>query len=169
VEIPDYHSLDGVEVTNQDEEKLGKVEGLFLDDELEIPTWVAVRSGIFGNHHSLVPLAQARFVDGRLFVPYSKDDLTIAPHHDPDHPLTVEEEQTLYAHYNVGYSDRESPGPHTGVEAHETGLVGSPDAGAHPVDLDEIEVLAPDVPGVPGLPTIEVAPRLRRFQTEPAH
>jgi len=75
-----------------------------------------------------MPLAQTRFVDGRLLVPYSKDDLTLAPHHDPDEPLTVEQEQTLFAHYNVGYSDADAPGPHTGVEANQTGLTGSPDA-----------------------------------------
>jgi len=164
VEVPDYRRLDGVEVTNQDGEKLGRVDGLFVDDQVNVPTWVAVGSGIFGSHHSLVPLAQTRFVDGRLLVPYSKDDLTLAPHHDPVEPLTVEQEQTLFAHYNVGYSDADSPGPHTGVEAHQTGLTGSPDAGSHPVDLAEVQVLAPEVPGVPGLPIATVSPRLRRYR-----
>ena len=164
MEIPDYRRLDGVEVTNQDGEKLGKVDGLFVDDQVNVPTWVAVGSGNFGSHHSLVPLAQTRFVDGRLLVPYSKDDLTLAPHHDPDEPLTVEQERTLFAHYNVGYSDADSPGPHTGVEAHQTGLTGSPDTGSHPVDLAEVQVLAPEVPGVPGLPTAAVSPRLRRYR-----
>ena len=110
MEVPDYRRLDGVEVTNQDGEKLGRVDGLFVDDQVNVPTWVAVGSGIFGSHHCLVPLAQTRFVDGRLLVPYSKDDLTLAPHHDPDEPLTVEQEQTLFAHYNVGYSDADGPG-----------------------------------------------------------
>jgi hypothetical protein len=32
------------------------------------------------------------------------------------------------------------------------------------VDLGEVAVLAPDVPGVPGLPTAEVSPRLRRYR-----
>jgi PRC-barrel domain len=164
VEVPDYRSLDGVEVTNQDGERLGKIYGLFVDDQVDVPTWVAVHSGFFGTHHALLPLAQARFVDGRLLVPYAKDDLALAPHHDPDQPLTVEQEQTLFAHYNVGYSDADTPGPHTGVEANETGLTGSPDAGSHPVDLAEVEVLAPGVPGVPGLPTARVSPRLRRYQ-----
>ena len=165
MEIPDYRRLDGVEVTNQDGEKLGKVDGLFVDDQVNVPTWVAVGSGIFGSHHSLVPLAQTRFVDGRLLVPYSKDDLTLALNHDPAEPLTVEQEQTLFAHYNVGYSDADGPGPHTGVEAYQTGLTGSPDAGSHPVDLAEVQVLAPEVPGVPGLPTATVSPRLRRYRS----
>ena len=161
--VPDYSTLDGVEVTNEDGEKLGRVGGLFLDDDTEIPTWVSVHSGLFGKHHCLVPLAQARFVGEQLFVPYSKDDLALAPHHDPDVALTADEEQTLYAHYNVGYSDSEAPGPHTGVEAEQTGLVGSPETGAHPISLGEVQVLAPEVPGVPGLPKVQ-ATRLRRYQ-----
>lgn len=164
--VPDYSALDGVEVTNEDGEKLGKVAGLFVDDETEIPTWVSVRSGIFGNHQCLVPLAQARFIDERLFVPYSKDDLALAPHYDPDVALSVDQEQTLFAHYNVGYSDADAPGPHTGVEASETGLVGAPNTGSHPVELAEVDVLAPEVPGVPGLPKIQTT-RLRRYDNNP--
>ena len=83
MDVPNYRRLDGAEVTNQDGERLGKIDSLFVDDRVTVPTWVAVRSGIFGNHHSLVPLAQTRFDDGRLLVPYSKDDLALAPHHDP--------------------------------------------------------------------------------------
>jgi sporulation protein YlmC with PRC-barrel domain len=166
VRVPDYSTLDGVEVTNEDGEKLGKVGGLFIDDETGIPTWVSVHSGLFGTHHCLVPLAQARFIEERLFVPYSKDDLVLAPHHDPHVALTADQEQTLFAHYNVGYSDADAPGPHTGVEADETGLVGSPDTGSHPVDLAEVDVLAPEVPGVPGLPRTR-ATRLRRYEPAP--
>jgi PRC-barrel domain len=163
VEIPDYGSLDGATVTNEDDEKLGKIEGLFVDDQTNVPTWVAVRSGLFGNHHSLVPLAESKFVDGELFVPYSKDDLAIAPHHDPDVPLTAAEEQLLFAHYNVAYGHAETPGPRTGVDPEQTGLIPSPNAGSHPVDLADADVVvgpavvaAPDVEGVPGLPTTEI-------------
>jgi hypothetical protein len=45
VEIPDYRRLDGVEVTNQDGEKLGRVDGLFVDNQVNVPTWIAVGSG----------------------------------------------------------------------------------------------------------------------------
>lgn len=165
---PDYRELDGVDVTNQDGERLGTVAGLFVDDDLEMPTWVAVHSGLFGRHHCLVPLAQARFVDERLLVPYSKDDLVLAPHHDPAVALSAEQEQTLFEHYSVGYSDTDGPGPHTGVEAHQTGLVGSQESGSHPVEPGEIDALAPEVPGVPGLPTLDPTARLRRYQPDRA-
>ena len=164
---PDYRRLDGVDVTNEDDERLGKVAGLFVDDELNVPTWVAVHSGLFGRHTCLVPLAQSRFVYGRLLVPYSRDDLALAPHHDDDVPLTVEQERVLFAHYNVGYSDAGTPGPHTGVEAAETGLTGSPDAGSHPVAVTDVDLSgAGAVPGIPGLPQVASQPRLRRYPSD---
>lgn len=161
--LPDYSSLIGAPVTNQDDEKLGTVQALFADDRSEVPTWVAVHSGLFGRRHTLVPLAQARFEDGRLLVPYTDDDLRTALHHDPDVPLTAEEEQTLFDHYNVGYSDADTPGPHTGVEADDTGLTGTPGSGAHPVEPEDVALPAAEVPGVPGLPRAELRTRLRRF------
>jgi hypothetical protein len=155
---PDFSQLEGATVTNQDDEKLGKVSGLFVDDELNVPTWAAVKSGLFGTHHSLIPLAESRFVDGQLLVPYSKDDLVAAPHHDPDVPLTVDEERLLFEHYNVGYGTAGTTGPHTGVDSHQTGLAGSAAAGSHPVaSLDEVAPPAEGT-GVPGLPLVEDGP-----------
>lgn len=128
--MSDFSTFDGAPVSNQDDERLGKVTGLFADDELGVPTWVAVTSGLFGTHHALVPLAESRFEDGVLLVPYSRDDLAAAPHHDPDQALTVEDEQLLFEHYNVGYGTADTTGPHTGVDAE----VQHPHGGAHLVD-----------------------------------
>ena len=146
----DFGRLDGALVTNQDEEKLGKVAGLFVDDASGIPTWVSVASGLFGARHYLLPLAETRFDGAVLWVPYSKDDLATAPPHDPDVPLTIEDERLLYDHYNVGYGTDDTTGPHTGVDAVQTGLVGSPSSGAHPVDADSLAIVAHE-------------PRLRRY------
>jgi hypothetical protein len=140
----------------------GHVVGLFVDDASNTPTWVAVRSGLFGHRHSLVPLAQSRWADGRLLVAYTRDDLASAPHGDPDVALDAIQERELFEHYNVGYSDVDLPGPRTGVDAEETGLTGTPEAGSHPVDFGSGDVDAAAVPGVPGLPATEWTPRLRR-------
>lgn len=164
MDVPDYGSLEGAEVTNEFDEDLGAIVGLFVDDASHTPTWVAVRSGLFGRHHALVPLAQSRWDGERLLVPYTKDELAAAPHNDPDIGLDAEQERVLFEHYNVGYSDTARPGPRTGVEAEDTGLTGTPEAGSHPVDFDAAEVDAGQVPGVPGLPTTVAAGRLRRYR-----
>ena len=66
--VPDYDVLNGASVTNDLGEGLGTINGLFVDDSSHTPTWVAVTSGLFGRHHSLVPLAQALWSEGQLFV-----------------------------------------------------------------------------------------------------
>ncbi|MDP9094448.1 MAG: PRC-barrel domain-containing protein [Actinomycetota bacterium] len=171
MQVPDYDSLDGAELSNDLGEKLGTIVGLFIDDSSSTPTWVAVRSGLFGHHHSLVPLAQSRWEQGRLLVPYTRDDLAAAPHGDPDVALDATQEKELFEHYNVGYSDGDRPGPHTGVEADDTGLLGTADTGSHPVEFGSSEIEAAQVAGVPGLPTgpgPEKSARLRRYVRGPA-
>jgi hypothetical protein len=162
--VPDYDILDGAEVWNDLGETLGTVSGLFIDDLSSTPTWVAVRSGLFGRHHALVPLAQALWAEDRLLVPYTADELAAAPHSDPDEPLDAEQEQELFAHYNVGFSDRDRPGPHTGVDAADTGLTGSLEAGSHLVSFGSGEADAALLPGVPGLPTTSMPHRLTRYR-----
>ena len=81
----------------------------------------------------------------------------------PKWGLDITQEQMLFEHYNVGYSDKDRPGPHTGVAAEETGLTGTVEAGSHPVHFGAGEVNAGRVAGVPGLPTTEPSPRLRRY------
>jgi len=149
---PDLSQLHGAPVTNQDDEELGKVTGLLVDDQLGVPTWVVVESGLFGTHHTLVPLAESRVIGGELLVPYTKDDLRSAPHHDPDVALTVKDEQLLFDHYNVGYGTADTTGPHTGVDVSSTGL-DEVHAGAHPID-------PADLPPDPGLVAL---PRLRPY------
>ena len=152
MQAPDYARLAGADLTNDMGEKLGTIVGLFIDDSSSTPTWIAVRSGLFGHDHSLVPLAHSRWEDARLLVPYTRDDLAVAPHSDPDVALDAQQEQELFEHYNVGYSDIDRPGPHTGVDAEDTGLIGTADAGSHPVDFSSGEIDATQVAGVPGLP-----------------
>lgn len=163
--VPDYDALEGAGVWNDLGEALGTVDGLFVDDMSSTPTWVAVRSGLFGRHHSLVPLAQALWADGRLLVPYTSEELSAAPRRDPDEPMGAEEEQVLFAHYNVGFSDRDRPGPHTGVDAADTGLVGTLEAGSHPVTFGSGEADPAQVPGVPGLPVTAAPARLTRHRS----
>jgi hypothetical protein len=161
VQVPDYELLKGAKVTNEFDEDLGRIEGLFVDDRSSVPTWVAVRSGLFGSHHSLVPLAESRWDGKHLQVPYTGEDLSIAPHHEPDAALTVDQERELFEHYNVGYGTVAPPGPHTGVDAEDSGLTGSPDAGSHPTGFDNAPADGA-TPTVPGLPTTD-APRLSPY------
>lgn len=103
VSITDYNQLHGLPVLGQDGEKLGKVDAVYLDQSTQRPEWVAVKSGLFGTHVSLVPLAAADLTNEELRVPFSKDQMQAAPHQDPDQELSPAEEAALFEHYGVPY------------------------------------------------------------------
>ncbi|HEX4019132.1 MAG TPA: PRC-barrel domain-containing protein [Frankiaceae bacterium] len=79
-----------------DGSKLGKVENVFLDNETDKPERVAVSTGLFGRHVSLVPLAAATESGDDLQVPFDKETVKGAPHHDPDQSLTEAQEIELF-------------------------------------------------------------------------
>jgi uncharacterized protein (TIGR02271 family) len=103
VDLSDPRELTGANVTGHNGEKLGKVDNVYMDNETGRPEWASVKTGMFGSHVSLVPLATAEYRDGDLQVPYSKQQVQDAPHHDPGKELSVDDERELFSHYGVEY------------------------------------------------------------------
>lgn len=83
-------------------EKIGGVGQVYADDESGQPTWVTVKTGLFGTRESFVPVQEARIEGEDLVVPYSKDQVKDAPGIDPDGHLDPAEEDRLYEHYRLG-------------------------------------------------------------------
>ena len=130
IDISDPRELTGAAVTGRDGDKLGKVDDVYLDNATERPEWAAVKTGLFGTHVSLVPLATAEYQNGTLTVPFTKDEVQQAPHHDPGTELSVDEEKNLFNQYGVSYSgdtatarDSSADAEHRGQQSgrHETG------------------------------------------------
>jgi PRC-barrel domain len=101
-------------VVDCDGTTIGTVTELYLDEHAERPGWIAVRTGLFGTHVSLVPLAGAAESDDVVVVPYSKSHVKDAPHHDPEMALSREEEAELFAYYGFAYTEP----PMTTAEPH---------------------------------------------------
>jgi len=59
---------------------------------------------MFGGHETLVPLVNASADGSELTVPYTKDTIKNAPHHDPAGELSNQQEAELFSHYGVPYS-----------------------------------------------------------------
>jgi uncharacterized protein (TIGR02271 family) len=99
----DPQSLQGHAVHGPDG-KIGKVEGVYLDQETGRPEWVTVSTGLFGSRVSYVPLATASTTpEGDLQVPFDKSAVKNAPHHEPDAQLSVDDERALFEHYGIPY------------------------------------------------------------------
>ncbi len=92
------------ELLGNDDEKIGKIDAIYVDDDTGQPEWLGVRTGLFGTHVSLVPLTSATAKGDALSVPYTKDQVKDAPRIDADETLSEQEEATLYRHYGLAYS-----------------------------------------------------------------
>lgn len=98
----------GGNVIGSDGEKIGSIGQLYADDDTGEPTWVTVKTGLFGTSQSFVPVEGAHSQGDDLVVPYSKEHVKDAPRVDVDGHLTPEEEDRLYTYYERGartYSD----------------------------------------------------------------
>jgi sporulation protein YlmC with PRC-barrel domain len=89
----------GGEVRTSSGEKVGKVGQVYLDDETGQPSWVTVRTGLFGTQESFVPLSSADLVGEDIVVPYDKETIKGAPRMETDASLSPQEEKRLYSYY----------------------------------------------------------------------
>ncbi len=97
----------GGHVVDSNQDKIGSISQVFLDDTTGEPAWVTVKTGMFGGAESFVPLAQSRLAGDDVAVPYDKAMVKDAPRvQDSDGHLSVEEEADLYRYYGIeGYAD----------------------------------------------------------------
>lgn len=93
-------------VVATDGDKIGSIGQVYADDDNGQPTWVTVKTGLFGAKESFVPLEGARVEGDDVVVPYTKDQVKDAPRVDTDGHLDPVEEDRLYAHYGLADGGR---------------------------------------------------------------
>jgi len=90
----------GKDVYGVDDQKIGSLGQVYLDDMSSQPEWLSVRTGLFGMKETLVPATDAVLLDDRVTIPFSSDQIKDAPNVDAGYDrLTSEEEERLYRHY----------------------------------------------------------------------
>ncbi len=87
-------------------EKVGDVGQIYASDTGSEPTWVTVKTGLFGTAESFVPLEGARVDGNNIVVAFDKDTIKHAPRIDDDGSLSPDEEQTLFRHYGLSGGGR---------------------------------------------------------------
>ena len=130
--------LDGkTNVVTTDGDKIGSVGQVYLDDVTGEPTWVTVKTGLFGSSESFVPVDDATFAGEELRVPYSKDQVKDAPRVDADQNISPAEEDELYRYYGTQQGSdsyrtvREREGVDTTATAGVAGAAGTQRDVAH--------------------------------------
>lgn len=91
----------GGNVIDSNDTKVGSVGQIYLDDQTGDPSWVTVKTGMFGTSESFAPLEGASVDGDDVRVGYTKDQIKDAPRMEADGDLAVEEEARLYQHYGL--------------------------------------------------------------------
>jgi len=89
-------ALEGHKLDEMGGAQVGRVEGQAKGRE----EWLVARMGRFG-HYCLVPSRDAVTANGRVWVPYTRDQIRRAPRVERDAPLDAGTEQTVLAHYGL--------------------------------------------------------------------
>lgn len=100
----DVQRLLDLDVYESDGTKIGSTGQVYLDRQTSEPTWISVKTGLFGTKETLVPLEKATITDGRIVVPFGKDQVKNAPQIEPDDDLGPAEEEELFRYYGFSSS-----------------------------------------------------------------
>jgi hypothetical protein len=163
--------LMGRDMLDRDGNRIGQITQVFVDDRTGEPTWVTVKTGWFGLSQSFVPLHKVLWAGEQVQAAYDTATVKDAPRFATDEPLTVQDEDTLHAHY--GLSD-------AATQLHHPPRPGDPDTGplngttgnAQPVATGSRGRLrryeppssgsSPDPPSPAGRPCVSSAARMSR-------
>jgi len=119
----------GYTVYDQDYEKIGKVDDLFLDEN-DSPEYIGVKMGFLGTRSTLIPFEMARVNDERQLIEVSKDKETVknGPTFDDDREITPQFENEVYSYYGLEYTNgtdgRGTYGSYYSDESTDAGTVG---------------------------------------------
>jgi sporulation protein YlmC with PRC-barrel domain len=104
--LDDVQTWRGKTMVDEDGDKVGTIEDVFLDRQTGEPAWLAVKTGLFGLQHTLVPIRGAQLSDDdTVRVPLQKEKVKDAPRIDPDGELSPDDERKLWEHYGMSDYD----------------------------------------------------------------
>src|SRR3954463_14527703 len=116
--LEDVETWRGKKMVDADGDKIGTIEAVFLDRQTGQPAWAAVKTGLFGHKHTLVPIRDAQVTDDdQVRVPLDKEQVKDAPRIDPDGELGPDEERRLWEHYGLSDYDEWQGGDQTPAPA----------------------------------------------------
>src|ERR1700712_3908980 len=91
----------GADALDTQDDRIGEVSQVYVDEQTERPTWASVRLGLLSGAEVLVPLGDAEWDDHSLHVTVDRRSAREAPRKETDEPLTVAEQERLFTHYGI--------------------------------------------------------------------
>ena len=93
----------GHTVVDQDGQKIGTFDEIFLDEGTNEPTWAAVKTGTFGlRRMRVVPISAAHFDGNTIRVPFTKRQVRAAPTIDSEGWVPERDQAAILRHYGMG-------------------------------------------------------------------
>ncbi len=139
ITVPEGHFA-GYEVYDQNRQRIGEVETLFLD-ESDQPEYIGVTVGILGSQSTLIPMGITTVDEEaeRIVVPADKDIVMDGPTFDEDHEITPEDEDRVRSYYGLGSGvGNEERGTYSAY-GEETPSAAEPNAAVQGLSRDDAE------------------------------
>ena len=95
-------SWTGVDLDDVAGNRVGRVQGGYVDAESGEPVWLIVALGRRGAKKVVVPMRECAVSAGRAWTAQEQSALREAPTVDPSRPLLREHEAAICAHYGIG-------------------------------------------------------------------
>lgn len=146
-------TLQGRDIYDRGGDKIGSVGQLYADRTGQ-PTWASVHTGLFGMRQSMVPLTGSTLEGDQLRVPFDRSTVKDAPHvdHHEDEPLTADQVQQLYQHYNLSWDTQSYVGGYTtGAEHTRESFDGTPEFSGTPDGFPQDGAASTDMAGTGGV------------------
>lgn len=104
--ISEWHGKDLVDLHG---EKIGSLEGVYVDVETDEPMFGTVKEGFFARHLTFVPLPGMTIGPDTLQVAVTKEQVKDAPNLEMrGEELSREGESALYHYYEINYTPPET-------------------------------------------------------------
>ncbi len=98
-DLTDVQSYIGRTAVDSDGDKIGTIGQVYLDDNSGQPSWVTVKTGLFGTKQNFAPLYGSSDRGDDVVLGVSKDLVKDAPKVEDDGHLEESEQQALYDYY----------------------------------------------------------------------
>lgn len=96
----DPEQLQGRTIYSSENEKVGEIDEVYLDDQTGKLEWARIGVGLFGMKNILVPAGSLTEDGDGLRAPYSKEMIKDAPSVDGDY-ISPAQESELYRYYGL--------------------------------------------------------------------
>jgi sporulation protein YlmC with PRC-barrel domain len=104
--VAEWH---GKMLIDRDGERIGKLEGVYVDVETDEPQFATVKEGFIGRHLTFVPLSGIKVSPDGLQVAVSSELVKAAPNIEQHgEELSQADESALYHHYDLNYTPPDS-------------------------------------------------------------